>query len=480
MWKLRWPFARSEKSMNNLGEGSLSTFERNRLNSYSPFINYVVFKNQPYWQSLRGFQNLFNCYHRNPIFYAIVDIKARAKSNRKFEVVNRNTGKVEPAHTLKEIPRRIYELLERPNPLQNRIEFLKQWAIFEQVCGNAFIYLNGPTGFTPNIKNIKSLWNVWPQYMQYKLTGKYFSAESITDIIKEWRFEYGTYKQEFQPGEIFLRNAPNTELLDGIIFGRATACSLEKPFTNIEMAYESRNVMMQNRGMRMVFTSDKGDASGKIALQDQEKEILQEEIKGYGLLEGQKQFFFSRMPMKATPVDQDVTKLGLFEEIATDTMVCCHGFGVPEILLKVYLHGATFENQHMSVLRLYQDTIIPEAEDEDISLNMILGLQDTDWMVRSSFDHIPALQEAEQKKYAAYKDISTYMKELFFSGGVTHNQWLSMMDLPTYPDGDKRIWEFTPEQLEIIFRKSTAQEPQQNEGQNGTKAKLNGHPILIN
>jgi hypothetical protein len=477
--KFRWPISlEREKAMTNSGEGSLHTFESRRGNTYAPLVNYVVFQNQAHWQRLTSFQTLFDCYHRNPIFFSIVNIKARAKSSRRFQVVNRNTGKLEPITTRKEIPAKIYSLLERPNPTQNRMEFLKQWAIFEQVCGNSFVYINSPLGVKPNITNIQALWNVWPTHIQYKLTGKYFSASSVEDIIKGWRFEYGTYKQEFEPQEIFHRNSPNTEVRDGIIFGRAVACSLEKPLTNIELAYESRNVMMLNRGMRVIFTSEKQDASGKIPLIQSEKDIIQTEMKDYGLLDGQKQFFFSSMPVKAIPVDQDVRKLGLFEEIATDGRVCCNGFGVPEILLQIDIRGATFENQSASVLRLYQDTIIPEAEDEDISLNTMLGLHDTDWCLRSCFDHIPALQEAEQKKYSAYKDISTYMKELFLTGGVTHNQWLSMMDLPTYPEGDRRIWEFTPEQLDIIFRKSV--ESQSEGQQNGTKTKLNGHSLLVN
>lgn len=477
MIKFRWPVSLSrEKAMTNSGEGSLPTYESRRSNTYAPLVNYVVFQNQAHWQRLNGFQALFDCYHRNPILFSIVNIKARAKSNRKFQVVNRSSGKAEPITTRKEIPAKIYSLLERPNPTQNRIEFLKQWAIFEQVCGNSFVYINAPLGVKPNINNINALWNVWPTHIQYKLTGKYFSATEMQDIIKGWRFEYGTYKQEFTPNEIFHRNSPNTEVRDGIIFGRAVAQSLEKPLTNIELAYESRNVIMLNRGMRVILTSEKGDASGKIPLVPAEKDILQNEMKDYGLLGGQKQFFFSSMPVKATTVDQDVRKLGLFEEIATDGRVCCNAFGVPEILLQIDIRGATFENQSASIVRLYQDTIIPEAEDEDISINTMLGLHDTDWYLKSSFDHIPALQEAERNKYTAYQSIATYMERMFLNGVVTHNQWLTEMDLPAYPEGDRRIWEFTPEQLQIIIG-SAVSTPDNKEQDENKKLNLNGHLI---
>jgi hypothetical protein len=88
----------------------------------------------------------------------------------------------------------------------------------------------------------------------------------------------------------------------------------------------------------------------------------------------------------------------LFEEIATDAIAVCNGYGVPEILLKMYLKGATFENQVASVRRLYEGTLIPEAEDDLIALSNFLGLNETDYYLYPSFAHVPVLQESEELK----------------------------------------------------------------------------------
>jgi hypothetical protein len=417
------------KSMDNLGRGpGLEVFENGRPRIFNtvPFVNYMVFNNTPYWQRLMGMQSLFDWYHLNPVLFSTIMIKAREGSNQRFQMVNRDTGKVEPEGTRKDIPKRVYAKMRKPNVLQSRWEFLKQRKIFEQVAGNSFTYGNFAM-MKPSPQSITALWNVWPAHMQFKLAGKYFEATEITDVIKEWKFEAGNYKKIWEPHEIMHRNEPNTNVNDGLIFGRSNILSLVKPLTNIDMAYESRNVMMRNRGMRMMITSDKGDASGRIPLMNDEKTTWQEESKNYGMLEGQSQFFFSSLPLRAVPIDQDVMKLGLFEEIATDAMVVCNAFGVPEILLKLYIKGATFENQEASVRRLYQGTLIPEADDDVIALNSFLGLDDTEWMLLGSFDHVPVLQESEVQRESVKKSKSERLLKELAQGIITIEEYRAEM-----------------------------------------------------
>ena len=362
-----------------------------------PFFNMMFFTDMPYWQTLTGLKSMFDWFHINPIFYAVVMIKAREYSNMRIKVVSRD-GKEEPESTRKALPRKLYDLFNSPNVLQSRSEFLMQRKVFEEVCGNSFTYGNFAIGMTPNINTLTSLWNVWPAYMQFKLRGKYFEATNRDEIIEEWKFEYGNYKKTWKPNEIMHKNKPNTRIEDGLIFGRSPASSLYKPLSNIDMAYEARNVLMRNKGMRAIISSNKSDDSGIVPLTPDEEKQVQEKMGEYGLLNGQKQFWFSPLPLNVTAIDQDVQKLGLFEEIATDAMTVCNAYGVPEVLLKLYIKGATFENQEASVRRLYQGTIIPEAEDDMIAFNTFLGLNDTEWKLVPDFSHVAALQEDKKRE----------------------------------------------------------------------------------
>lgn len=416
--------------------------------------NFFLFNNTPQWIDLKNTEALFEQFCTNPIYFAVIMIKAREYANKKFHVVNRKTGEIEPETTSKEIPKAIYRLLNSPNPFQSRWEFLQQKKIFKEVSGNSFVYATRPKGriFQNGLINVTTLKNIWPQYMKAKLTGKFFEATEQKDVIEKWVFDSGNNSKDFDPKDIMHTNNPNVDTKDDLILGKSVGFSLIRPLSNIMMSYESRNVLLKNRGMEGVFTSEMGDASGRVAMQQQEKDSFKEEMKEYGNLEGQKQFFFTSLPVKYTPLNRDVRKLGYFEEIATDAMIVSQAHGVPEILLKAYIEGATYENQEASVRRLYQGTLIPESEDEDYALNKFFGLYDEDYLIQGSFDHIPALQKSEKEKSESNKNHSEYLERLFLIGGITLNTWLDYLELPKRPDGDNTIFEMDEEQRNMILQ----------------------------
>jgi hypothetical protein len=374
-----------------------------RYLNYGPTVSHFLFDNNPTWRSLTGMQDYFNVYHTNPIVYGTIMLKAREWANMNIQVRKRGSEQdtVVPYNTKQPLAKKLYKLWDNPNPLQSRGEFLKQFKIMFEISGNMFI--RGNCGSSFNVENLLTIMNIWPQHMQYIRNNSYFDALEMADIIKAWRFKAGEYERQWSPEEILFINNANTEIQDDVIFGRSAMASLYKPISNIDGAYEARNVMQKNRGMRIVFSSAVGDGSGKIPLQAFEVEDLEKRWGNYGMMHGQSQAFFSPYPINVTPIDQNVEKLGLFKEVANDAIVVCHGYGVPDILLKCYIEGITYENQESSLRRLYQGTIIPEAEEFFNSFNKWLGLDQTDYYLWPDYSHIPCLQESEEKKEARKK-----------------------------------------------------------------------------
>jgi len=214
---------------------------------------------------------------------------------------------------------------------------------------------------------------------------------------------------------------------------------------------------MRNRGMDVIISPNVKDDSGNVLLSDPEKEELRKAILEYGTREGQKWAWLSPFPVSAIPINRDVRKLGLFEEIATDGMLCANVFGVPEILLKLYLSGATFENQEASIRRLYTGTVIPKTEVDAQEISSFLGLDDTDYCYKVLWDHIPELQTSEKDKYAAYSAASGYLEKMFMMGGITLNPWLKDLDLPDVgTEGDRKIVEYSAEELAVMGLKGEA------------------------
>ena len=454
-----------KKSFSNiLKRIALSSTSKQITGRKDLFQNAILYNNTPSFIDISTVRAYFEVYLTNPVFQSAVNIIAKAESNVKIEVWNKKTGEQEPISTTEKIPQKIYSLLGNPNPLQSTRELFYQKSIFYNVSGNSYLYGNAPDGFNLDISTIQTLVNIWPQYMSYVLAGGYFDAIKIEDIIKHWVFDAFTFKRTFQPNEILHQNYPNVDFqltnfgsARGPITGMSVIEALKVPLSNIMLAYESRNVIIKNRGMRAIITSDKGDASGKVPLLPDDKKILQEEFKEYGLLGDQNQFWFSTLPLKVNTVDQDVRKLGLFDEIVNDGMIVSNTLQVPTDLLKLDLKGATYENQDASMKRLYQDNVIPRVNEDFSSLNSWLGLNETEWMIKGSFDHLAIFQDDKEKSARANRQKSAYMKDLFMSGAVTHNQWLTEVGLETYEGGDKRIYEFDESQLNVILNRQMSE-----------------------
>jgi hypothetical protein len=358
-----------------------------------------------------------------------MNIQVRKRSGESDTVV--------PYNTKQPLAKKLYNLWDTPNPLQSRGEFLQQAKIFLEVSGNAFI--RGNCGSSFSAQNMLTMFNVWPQHMQYIRANSYFDALTIEDIIKEWRFKAGEYERRWTPQEVMFTSKANTEIQDDVIFGRSPMVSLRQPISNIDGAYIARNVMMKNRGMRLVFASNAGDATGKIPLQTEEIDILRKSWNEYGMGEGQQQAFFSPYPVTITPIDQNVEKLGLFKEVANDALVVCHGYGVPDVLLKCYIEGTTYENQESSLRRLYQGTLIPEAEEFFNSVNKWLGLHDSEYYLYPDFSHVPCLQDSEEKKEETRKIKSERLISELNAQLLTPDEYRAQMGyapLPKKPEAE--------------------------------------------
>ena len=421
-----------------------------------PYINSLI-TGDPFYTSLDNQSQLEKEYDINPVLSSVINLKADYLSNAIISIRNIKNGEIitdkqfKQSKTIDPILKAMFKLKNNPNPLQSTKEFFGLTSIFKDVFGNSFIYGNSVTD-NINIKDVEFLWAVWPQFMKPVLTQNVFDAASLSGILKQWDWKKGTYEKTFSIEEILHRKDPNIGLKDSadLILGTSRQKSLSWPLSNIRIAYESRNVIARERGMRAIISSANKDAHmGAVPMDGDEKQEVQADLRGYGFRNGQDQFMFTRHNIAVHHVDQDVRKLGLLNEIASDAMAVSERYGVPEILVKLYIKGATFENQESSERRMYQNTTIPEANDFIEDLNVWLKTRDFGYEYIVSFDHIPVLQENEKDRSEINKNISMVHKEMFLTGAITYNQWLQAVGYPVTTEawGKKRITDMTDEEI---------------------------------
>lgn len=419
----------------------------------------------PTWITFTEDIDFLNCWISNPVLRAVLEIKARAKANMKLNIKDLKTGEyLQPGANLRPDAASLIKLLRKPNPLQTQAEWMFHREVNYGVFGNSYDYGTLPTGFNQfNYENVSSIKQLPPYLTSYALTGKYFDQTTIEGIISSYYVRLAGMQRPFPVNQILHRSDTNIRFDNGFAKGVSKLIGLRKPLSNIEMAFESRNVIIKKRGALGIFTSDKKDANGIMPLLPKEIKDVQDTFANYGTLDDQYQYIISPIPIRYQKTTLTIKELQLFEEVASDAMLICNAFGVPEVLLKLYLEGATFENQEASESRLYQGTVIPESDNDITALNSWLKTEENGLVIEGSFDHIPVLQKSEKDKAATYNIISQYQERLFMHGAITLAQWLISMDIPVTDKDDIRVWDLSPAQLDVILARHKTTNTNNNE-----------------
>lgn len=421
-------------------------------------------KYSPNYQSMAEREDYLRAYTTNIGVGAVVDIRATAKGNVQFIITDLEDNEIPRAEMTPE-QKHVDSLMKQPNVLQSSFEFWRQYEVFRSVFGNAFMYFSYPETYEGQILQLTSITNVWSQYMNAVYTGQYFDAEEITDIIEKYVLQVQNWSREFKTESILHRNDVSVELDPAnITMGVSKLKNLKKAISNIDIAFDSRNVIGRKRGLLGLFTPAVSDVTGSVPMTNKQKDEVNEEFAKYGTLDHQQQYLFNKHPLKFQKTSVPMKDLMLFEEVSTDIMHIANKYQVPEILVKTYLQGATFENQQASERRLYETTIIPETEDDIKALNEYLKLEEYGFKVKPTFDHIAVLQEDLKNRSETYKNNGDTLEAIFMKGGCTMGEWRKGIGLEvSEEDKDKTIFDLTPEQLEVL-----GIEVNSNTGNNGT------------
>lgn len=450
-FKFRSPIVRtSKKAFNNNALGTTG------------FNSFLMGNTTPTWVNVQEKHHLAKIFTENPVAYATISLKSSMMANGLVNIKDLKSGEIytkENLRKFKSIPNqklinKAFRLFDSPNVLQSRKEFITISSIMKDVFGDQFTYGNSGVDKV-DLNTVETLWNVYPQYMSVLLGGSYFSATETSEIIKQWKWGgYGT-GIEFSPAEILHRKDINIQIKtnEDIIFGKSKLVPLQKPLSNIQVAYESENVVMKNRGARLLISLARkaDDIGGLEPAESSDAEEVQSDWNEYGLKADQRQAFITRQPLDVTAIDQDIRKLGIFETIANDSMSVNNAYGIAHDLLKLWVSGSTFENQREAERRTYQATIIPEFNDWIEDINNWLNLEAYGLQYIPTFEHISVLQEDKKERATANNLTSKYHMDLFMKGAIVYNTWLRSVNLPDDPViGEKRITQLTPIELQSI------------------------------
>ena len=283
-------------------------------------------------------------------------------------------------------------LLMNPNPLQSQEEFLNQIKLFESIYGNNFIYQNKP--FTTS-ELPRTLMNLIPDDVKINTTGKLYDQTEIEGIISSYQLNSGSVTRKFAPSEVFQTKINSS---DNMVLAVSPFETLVKPISNIQLALQTRNAILNDRGAMGILSSQ---ASGEIGLpmkQSEKEQIEKAYSNQYGVGENQRKVLVTQSNVNWTPMSYPTKDLMLFEETEDDLQQIIDTYGMARDIFSS-TNGATFENQEIAIRGTYENTIIPEAKSFLRGLSQFLGLLDRGKMLVPSYEHLDIFEkETEEDK----------------------------------------------------------------------------------
>ena len=325
------------------------------------------------------------------------------------------------------------EFTKNPNPHQSGEDFLKQYEWF--MCAYGWTYQR--PYLTSVDKNVKYLYNLNPSQIQFPSKmgdaliitksdeNKYYRNEfAYTDVnsTKSIRFEdiIPFYDVTNSINNQDTSSVTSTSRLDSII----------KEASNVSLASDAENVTLQTNG-KQIFWSEQGGGNiidGEPLSSDDQKEIKRVLNSPLGTKRGER-ILASTKKIGYQDATIALKDLGLNESRETNSNIIAQRYQVDNEIYKAFTNGDTFENKKQAELNFIQNVIQPRADDLASSWTYSFG--DPNRPFKASFDHLPTMQIAEDKRADKALKISTAMRNLI-SSGLTEEQareFLNTLDI---------------------------------------------------
>ncbi|QES88856.1 phage portal protein [Rhizosphaericola mali] len=397
----------------------------------------------------------------SPVF-SIITQKAQALANGQVWILDtqgQNNGK----ESVTPIAKQLRALMYRPNFFQSWKQLEGQLYTNVQIHGFAVLLPIVPVGFERI--EAKRLWCI-PSHLltiTFKTNISYFQAESFADTIESIYLSAGGVSTQMNPADLIFINDTTTSC---DIVGLATS-RLEpnqQQINNIIGAMSARGSLISTRGALGLLTQNP-NAMGEIPMSPEEKESLQNDFKRYGIQKNQWKVIITDMSLNWQQMGFATKDLMLFEEIDDDVQKLCYSYGYPYQLFSSNGKASSMAGTEVDswMKRLYEGSIIPEANNLYEQLNRAFNLDRYNLVIDKDFSQLSVLQENEKEKAAARLTRNNALQIEFFCNLITLNQWrVANGEDPvsqTNGIGDKYYYELVS--LGIVFKTSS------NSSQNG-------------
>lgn len=309
-------------------------------------------------------------------------------------------------------------LLNKPNPLQSKQDFLIQYEWYRLAYGWTYQRPYGGVG----VKVPAAVFNLNPKFIEFpdKMQSSIIFTTDDEREFLEQKFNYEELDQdirsiEFNDVMMFFDIANGlTEGKQSIVTSPSRLASVIKSVSNIGLGLDAENTIIQTNGRELFSQDTKGGNLGIQQNMDEadRRDIDNKLINKYNVSAGRRSIVTNK-PVDWTNISMKLKDLNFKESGENNAKYITQMYEVPNELYKAFTQGDTFENQKEALIGVYEKTIQPVVDDLASSWTNYFEL---DQPIKGSFDHLPVMQHTEQKKADKLLKIAMSYEKLVNAG----------------------------------------------------------------
>lgn len=286
-----------------------------------------------------------NGYNANALVYSVVSqIASSAADSMKYaKIVDANGEEVNDPKLL--------NLLNRPNPMQGRIEFFQQLFGFKLITGNDYTY-GVKLDAGQNKGKIQELWVMPSQWTEIVSGGSLMP-------VKGYRITIGEQGIEYDSDEVLHTKYPNYDYDWGQdLYGMSPLRAAARVVSKSNEAYIASQKSFENMGAIGIVANDSAPNTTSEFTEEQAQSIERSWTRKYGGSSKRGKLAFTSARVKFIDMGLSPVDLGVIDDQKWNLQDICRIYHVPSILFNDN-DTATYNNYETARRAFYTQAIQP-------------------------------------------------------------------------------------------------------------------------
>lgn len=366
-------------------------------------------------------QGQIDAYNKCTVVQDIIELKASLHSTLKIAAINENgrwLGGNAGTETEKRTIREDLKKIHYYNPEQNALVFQHQLKTMLHIFGYVYVWKLKIVGVEKYNYYILPVNRVHPQYgykPKYDAWMNPIPEKYLVDIYGD-QLEL-TSDEVFIIGDRMASFDYNNRYISRLV-------ALKEPISAILSANQMFTQLISDGGARGAIGLGAKDSDMTMLL-DEDKRLMQKELKEYGKLKGQLKYIVSKGALSYTPFTSSIADMQLPENLLSKKVDIYRAYGVPTAFA---VNEARFQVMPEARKEIFNASVTPEGKCIYDEILKMKAMPERNWVYVADDSHHDFYQENLKESSIAFQQASNAVIPLLNSGLYPKQTLVDYMD----------------------------------------------------